>query len=308
MALPNHLPFPEVVDTTMLKDFRTCPRKFYLARMLGLQPNFQSIHLLAGKTYASGMETFRLYYYSGYSLTLSRNAAIVAMIREWGEEDPREDEKKNLWNMILAFLATIENWNPAEDYIKPYMQDGKPTVEFNFVLPFPGSEHPITGHPLLYTGRFDTLAVYRESQLMIEDDKTTSTLGAQWVNSWDMNSQVTAYMWGAKSFGLDVLGAVIRGCSILKNSFGFAESLQYRSQWEIDRWVEQTNRDLKRMQRCWEDNYWDYDLGDACNAYGGCSYKKLCTKQDPSKWIEPEFKVEFWKPLEITGAVIEEIK
>jgi len=89
---------------------------------------------------------------------------------------------------------------------------------------------------------------------------------------------------------------------MLKTKFTFAQVIKPISTWEIDRWLEQTRRDLKRMQAQWEEGYWDYNLDESCAHYGGCPYMNLCTKPDPSQWIEPDYKVEFWNPLEVTKA------
>jgi len=301
---PTNLPFPEVIDATMMRDFRSCEHKFFLGRMLGLQPVAPSIHLHAGKVFARGMEVFRLAFYGekpDFNYAMGRS--LVAMIREWGDMDIWEDHNKSLWNIILGVRASFLEYPPAMDYIKPWMgKDGKtPAVEFNFVVPIPGTRHPVTGNPLLYTGRFDMLADYQKL-LYIEDDKTASALGASWTRQWLLRSQFIGYAWGAKEYGLPVAGAIIRGTAFLKTKFTFLQVIQQISQWEIDRWLEQTRQDLLRMERCWESGVFGFNLDESCAHYGGCTYLNLCTKPNPENWIEPDYKVDFWKPLEQTKA------
>lgn len=301
---PPSLPFPEVWDSTMIRDLRSCPRKFFYSRMLGLTPNLTNINLHAGKVYARGQEVFRLAFYGeGLDVPRALYRATIEMIREWGEEDPMEFEQKSLWNTILALEASFSEYPPGQDYIKPAVIDGRPAVEFNFVQAIPGTQHPETGQPILYTGRFDMLANFQE-QLYVEDDKTAKALGPTWPKQWELRSQFTSYCWGAQSYGYPVVGAIIRGTGMLKSKFTFMQTIKQVSQWEIDRWLEQTRRDISRAQQMWESGYWDYNLDESCAHYGGCAYMKLCTKPNPERWIEPDYRIEFWDPLAVTKAEI----
>lgn len=294
--------FPEVLDATMLRVFRACPHQFFLSHGLGLKPKTISIHLHAGKCFARGMEVYRKTFYSGQrSHDQSLTAAVTAVIREWADFDLFEDDQKSLWNICLAVEAAFVEWPAELDYIQPFMVRGEPAVEFNFVQALPGTAHPITGNPLLYTGRFDMLGEYN-GQLFGEDDKTAKSLGGQWSKQFELRSQFTGYVWGAQAFGYPVAGMVIRGVGLLKTKITFQQSLQYRPVWMIERWLEQTRRDIARMIQCWESGLWDYNLDESCAAYGGCPYLKLCTVPNPENWIESEYRVDFWNPLEVSGA------
>jgi hypothetical protein len=265
-----------------------------------------NINLHAGKVYARGQEVFRIAFYGeGLDVRDAVKKATIAMIREWGEEDICEFEQKSLWNTILALEASIQEYPPATDYVKPFMHEGKPAVEFNFVQAIPDTVHPETGQEILYTGRFDMLGEYSQ-QLYVVDDKTGKSLGPTWPKQWEMRSQFIAYTWGAKSYGYPVIGAIIRGTGMLKTKFTFMQVVKPISQWEIDRWLRQLKRDLKRMEDCWRAGEWDYDLDESCAHYGGCPYLNLCTKPNPERWIEPDYKVEFWDPLSVTKAEMEE--
>jgi hypothetical protein len=53
-------------------------------------------------------------------------------------------------------------------------------------------------------------------------------------------------------------------------------------------------RDLKRMQECWEEGYWDYDLDHACTEYGGCVFRQACLMRDPTPLLlhpPPRFRL-----------------
>jgi len=198
--------------------------------------------------------------------------------------------------MIGALDEYFRNYGFATDHIQPHFHDGKPAVEFSFAIPIPNTAHPTTGEPILYTGRFDMLGVYNNA-LFVVDEKTTKQLGQSWIKSWTMASQFTGYCWAAKEYGYPVAGAIIRGISILKTKYGHAESLQYRPQWFIDRWLVQLAKDVKRMIAAWEADDWDFDLNTGCNTYGGCPLTDVCNSQRPVRVLEQDFVKRIWDPL-----------
>ena len=139
----------------------------------------------------------------------------------------------------------------------------------------------------------------------IEDDKTTSRLGPSWSKQWTLNSQITGYCWASSVVGMPVVGAIIRGQSILANHFENAEVIIYRPKWQINRWLNQLVHDVQRMISQWEmwqeykdERQFDFALGSACSAYGGCEFLRLCSSPEPSSWIKSDFKNKHWNPLQ----------
>ena len=136
-----------------------------------------------------------------------------------------------------------------------------------------------------------------------EDDKTTSQLGASWPRQWDMRSQFTGYVWGAKRAGIKLDGFLVRGVSILKTKYDHAQHITFRPAWEVDRWYAQTVRDLHRWIECWKAGYYDYSLGEACNDYGGCLFAEICKKPNPEEWLPAYFVQRKWNPLTRTEEI-----
>jgi hypothetical protein len=292
--------FPHVVDSSMLAAFKACEHKGLLEYLYHLRRSDTSIHLVAGGAYAKALEVYRRSYYGeGKSYEDSVSAGFLAGLREWPiEVEDMEGEAKSLWNILLAFIETTKEWPPETDYIKPAKVNGRLGVEFTFAIPIPGIRHPVTGNPILYAGRFDELAEYNGG-LFVEDDKTTGAIGPTWAGQWTLRSQFTGYCWAAKQYGIPVVGAIARGIALQKTQFKFAISIQMRSQWEIDRWLETTQKLLLRMVEAWKTMDFQYDLDSSCTLYGGCPYKTLCEKKNWRDWLEPEFVQRIWNPLEI---------
>ena len=108
---------------------------------------------------------------------------------------------------------------------------------------------------------------------------------------------ITGNCWGAAQAGIPLSGFLVRGVSILKTKYDTQQALTYRPPWMIERWYEQLTRDLARMKECWSSGYWDYNLDESCNAYGGCIFKKVCLSQEPDRWLETEFVQRKWDPV-----------
>jgi hypothetical protein len=260
------------------------------------------MHLVFGSAYAKGLEVAREEFYSKGNHIREQylGLAFIAAIEEWHLhlEDPLNDEVKSLLNCLCAIDYYFNEWPMATDWIKPLaLADGKVAVEFTFAIPL-GLERD--NHPILYTGRCDMLADYA-TEPAVYDDKTATQLGAQWVKSWGLNSQMTGYIWAAREHGFNTSTAIIRGVSILKKSFGQAQAIEHRTDWEIRSWYNTLHHNLEGMLQAFEEGEHAFlpSYGQACAAYGGCPYQNLCKRENWKDWIEPDFRVFVWDPLTI---------
>lgn len=293
-------PFPTAIDSTLRAAFVACPRKFELEYLRHWKAQRQSIHLLAGGAFARGLEVSRLAFWrDNESPERAIGLGAIALVKHYGTiEEPNESEK-SLINMLGALCEYFTNYGFRTDSITPLFLENHPCVEFSFALPIPGTSHPETGDPILYTGRFDLLGLYND-QLFIVDEKTAGQLGPSWFNNWTLRSQITGYCWAAREYGHPVVGAIIRGLAILKKDYKHAEAIEYRQQWQIDRWLFQLRRDIERMVECWKSGYFDYNLDSSCSSYGGCTFLPVCSSNQPERWLEADYVQRVWNPLERT--------
>lgn len=289
--------FPVAIDSTMLGSFRSCPQKAFRQYIQHWKPAAESVHLVAGGAFADGIEAARrAYYEQGLSVPDSVAAGLSALVLKYGDFQCPADSAKSLERTAGALEFYFENYPLDGSHAKPVQfSNGKSGIEFSFAVPLP-INHPVTGHPLLYTGRSDMIA---ESYggVYIYDEKTTSSLGQSWAKQWDMRSQFTGYCWAARAYGIQAAGVVVRGVSILKTKYDTQEVMTYRSDYEVDRWLDQTCRDIERMIRNWQGDYWDYNLDHACTEYGGCALTTVCKSPDPETWLNQYFTQRVWNPL-----------
>lgn len=301
--------FPKFLDATMRRDFTSCDQKWVYSHLEQLALGEVSIHLTTGAAFARGLEVTRKLYY-GQNLPLDeaifhgKYAVICTWLKERSPDQPKWSWEgignKSLDGAIEALDFYFSTWAPATDHVQPLMLDKghglEPAVEFTFAIPLPGCNHPDTGEPILYTGRFDMLGIYN-GMLYVVDEKTTSSLGQYWPKQWDMRSQFTGYCWAAREYGHPVVGALVRGISFLKGRFEPAEAVSERQPWKIDRWLDQVQRNFQDMVAIYRgERPVNLNLDESCNAYGGCPYKLLCDSVDPEPWKANYIK-RAWDPL-----------
>lgn len=290
--------FPPTIDSTILSTFRSCPQKFFRQYVQHWKPEQKNVHLIAGGAFASAIEVARdAFYVKGRIAEEAEAAGMQALMQHYGDFQCPEDSAKSLERMLGAFEFYLFNYPLGGDGAEPItLPSGRRGIEFSFAEPL-NIMHPVTGNPILYTGRSDMIASRYNAGTWIYDEKTTSSLGATWGRQWEMRSQFTGYAWAARKQGIKTSGTIVRGVSILKTKYDTLEVPTYRSDYEIDRWEQQTIRDIQRMIRCWGEGYWDYSLDGACSDYGGCSLIPVCKASNPDEWLPAKFVQRVWDPL-----------
>ncbi len=311
--------FPAVIDNTIRSDFKACEHQWFRRHCQGLTPKGSlNIHLHFGGCFARGLEVTRKAYYaegksSEAALLLGARAAIAA----WGDYEMPDVSPpaayKTLPGLLDALFSYFVEFPLATDRIRPLDIGHGPMVETSFAVPIPGCSHPTSGAPIIYSGRFDMVGTIG-SAIWVDDEKTTSQLGDRWRDKWTLDAQATGYCWGLRQYGLNPVGAIIRGIGILSQNITFAESIQPRAPWQIQQWLDQLVADVDRMLNLWE----DYTCGtnghlfgvpdreaifpraldkDICHAYGHpCAFVPLCTSNTPDAWLD-DYDVKFWDPL-----------
>lgn len=291
-------PFPRIITNSIRNDAVTCLRKFELNNVLHWKPKHLSIHLHAGGGFAKGLEATRRYYYEqGFTQEDAILGGWLTIVDWYAKYQTADGDVKTCERMCSALLYYFTVFPMQHDFLQPAeLAPGKLGIEFSGLLPI-DFDHPETGEPLLIGFRFDMLAQHQTTgDLYVNDEKTTSQLGPTWAGSYDLDSQFTEYCWAARQYDFPVVGAIVRGISILKNGHGNAQSIQMRPVWQIERWYEQMLRDLKRMVEAWESGVYDYNLSHGCKMYGGCAYRGVCRSNDPDRWLAADFKQEEYNP------------
>lgn len=293
---------PAYIDSTMINSFRTCPRRFFHEFILGLRPGEISIDLHAGGAFSGALERFYANYYGpcNENIEAALRQTLPLFFKLWGDfapSKPTPKTRENVWNALSEY---VHKYDPKIDHVQPFDFAGRKTVEFSFAIPLDGPDfprHPVSGDPFIYCGRIDLLGTYN-GRTCIRDEKTTARLDSNWHQKWDLRSQFLGYCWAVSSSGFQCSTAVVRGIVLHSRSPNvFVEAVKFFGQWELDRWLEQLRRDLHKIVKCWQEGYWDYNLGDSCTMYSGCSFQDICKSEEAEKWFET-YKVVRWNPLD----------
>jgi len=291
------LSLPQVLDSTMIVDFRSCPQRFYDRYVLNLTGKDKSGDLIAGGAIAAALEVVRLgVYLDGKTVEQSLVGAYRAFTKEWGSFVPQETSAKQFGRCWEAVEQYFKTYPPKIDELQPLKtQDGKPFVEFSFACPLP-INHPETNEPFLYVGRFDLLGEWM-GKLVVSDEKTTGQMGSNWVYQWDLRNQFMGYCWGAQHYGYKCNDALIRCICILKKDIKLAQAPAHFPDWMLKRFEQQLVRDIQKMIEHWETDTWDWNFGNACTEYGGCAYRDLCVSTRPEVWYKHYNRAK-WNPIE----------
>lgn len=323
---------PEYMDATQMTCFRSCPQKFFIEFVLGLRPPGLSIDLHAGGCVAAAIEeTYRGLYEKQLTLREALEYAHARFLIEWGNFEIPHFKRTSktmdrTWEAIVgdgteAGRGYFEMYPPETDDIKPFITaEGKPTIEYTFAVPLepcasgftsdgrryssydPDAHrdafplHP-SGRPFLWSGRFDMLGQLASGKAIPKDDKTTGrSPSEEWSRQWQLRTQFMGYVWALQQCGLDVDSVAVRGIGILKESIRHAEHIQPFSDFLIARWYEQLRRDMWRLRRAWDEQYWDFNFGEACTNYGNCIFMDSCNSRNGVQWLS-DFQVRRWNPL-----------
>lgn len=297
-------PFPEVIDSSIMADAKSCMQKGNLGTILHFKPRDLSVHLHAGAAYAAGLEAARTAFFAeGKPVAEAEGLGLEALLESYGDFQCPPDSAKSCERTAGALEFYFSRYPMQEDRAVPItLPGGKRGIEFSFAEPI-DVIHPETGNPLIYCGRMDQIVAF-DNMILGEDDKTASQLGASWPRQWDLRSQFTGYVWGAAKQNIKLNGFLVRGVSILKTKYDTLEAITYRPEWQIERWYEQLLRDTKRFIQCWQEGYYDYNLDHACTEYGGCQFRNVCLSKDPTALLEQQFQRRRWDPLTRTETVL----
>lgn len=321
--------FPEIFDSSMIATRKACAEKFRLEYINHWKPKASSVHLHAGGAFAKALEVARKAFYTGEIIGFVPRAkgvtddpkdkgtwtsiqrepqdaetsialGLQALLAYYGDFDCPSDSAKSAERMCGALEFYFDNYPLDHDDGYPIILPGnKRAIEYSFAHPLP-IPHPVTGNPLLYVGRMDAIIQYAGSRY-VDDEKTTTQLGASWPRQWDLRSQFTGYCWGAREAGIQVDGAIVRGVSILKTKYDTAQSINYRPDWQIDRWYGELLEWLEDIIRDWKrlgpNKFWRHNLDHSCAEYGGCAFREACLSMDKQPWLETAFEHRVWNPL-----------
>lgn len=299
------------INASSLNLLQTCLRKCQYSLFEGLRAKHESTATLFGSAIHSAMEVF--YSAPRNDRTIPPNMTKNLELMAHGEPVPVENDFL-VYRATRAFIdraAPLEALPPEDKrsipngvwtlghYWKTYIQelndpyvvvsrDGSPLVEKRL-------EHTFYDKDDMNITLFGTIDAILENesngQILIADHKTSSVVGKDFYNRLKPNHQYTCYTYLAqKCLGILTDNFLVNCIQVKpkpKTARGqaphFPRQITKRTEEDIEHFLKTVEFYCRVAISAKETGYWPMGPVEACGAYGGCSFRKVCEVPDVVK-------------------------
>lgn len=309
-------------DNTRIKDYRNCPRYFYIRHELGwTREGAISLALVNGLAWHDAMDQIWPHARDDISNMELLEIGMTAYNKTWEEQGmlPREKITMEMQAVIAPrgpFIAKEIMFNyigQRRDFI---CEHALLDIERPFAVPIKlDSDGKVV---TWYIGRLDKVIKHRQYGITVIEHKTTTAyskdkgLRPSYVSSYSPNSQVDGYMFSANMiYEEDVSGIWIDATLFHKTIHNVHKFIPVdRAFAMIDTWKAETLQWIERIENEKESFRNNAHLlkgtfpknTDSCDNYGGCTYRDICKFiVDPSTLDGPPdgYKLNRWAPFDI---------
>lgn len=263
-----------VFDSSALKCFARCPRKFYWRYIRQLVPKH---YKPAPLNFGSAIHEAMRIWYAEQDI----DGAIEIFHKIWEDrfgDDKRTHEKGE--KILKKYAETY----PKE----PFEIIGEP--EMGFTVDLEGNE---------YVGRFD-LVIEWNGEMYVLDHKTSSRMGYNYFHRYRPDFQMTGYTWAAEQvFDRPCAGVMINVLYFTKTKIDFFRDTSPRMPHEKQEFVTYATNRMANIKARNPDRMKDWEQKwVACTDWGTCQFRELCISAEPERLVPLMFKVEPWDPRE----------
>lgn len=306
------------LDNTILSSYKECPRKYFLRHVKNWRGEGIALPLAFGLGWHAAMDIVWQYYHK-CSLPELMELAAGAFDDTWeGEGLPRSLSMEELERygartpmvareMLSAYVAKREKMLKESELI---------AAEQPFAVPLPLDKEG-SGPDVWYAGRFDK--VIRTTRLIPLEHKTTTEykkdggFRSQYVESWNLDSQIMGYIYGASLYyGEHVNEVWVDAALVHKQVHDAFRFIPVAHGWDIlASWIEDTKEWVRRIQvdeakfaAAGElaPGVFPKQQGSCQGKYGACPYVNICrATPNPDKLSEAPagYAEEKWEPFEV---------
>lgn len=278
-------------DASSIEPLKRCGR-LHNYKSQGWRPREESVHLRYGSEYHKTFYDYEVLKASGLSHRDAVFDAVHALTQRLGDWNP-DHPKKNRETLIRSVIWHMEKYedDQAETWM---MSDGKPAVEvtFNFPLDFGPPGHD---QPYVLCGKLDRIVVFNGDLFVLDYKTTTLSLTDSYWKQFRMDDQMSLYTLAGKVvFQAPIKGVVVDAAQILVGGTNFERGIVYRTQDQLDEWVENLRFYLDNQ------NSNTMNTASCITRYGPCEYLEICgrTPQVRERFLKNSFvQEEPWNPL-----------
>lgn len=297
----------KVQDSTKIKCYMECPRKYFFEYVLHWRSGKPNKHLEFGIAWHLAKEALLL----GSSVEESYALFLNHYRLHYAPQMDLDMRPKDPGTALIA----LEDW--AQTY-KHWLKHI--TIMYTEV----SGQTPLFAGNVL-TWKIDAI-IEDERGIWALDHKTASVLSSSWIANWALDIQMKTYIHALVSvYGNVVSGAIIDGTILQKSGVKQQQVKVMHTDRQMNQWFWNTNRMLAHLENDFVELS-ECDVEDevlmafpqnpqSCSKWGLCQYHTYCSAwSNPSAHECPsEFTINPWNPLAREGEgqgklKIEEIK
>lgn len=294
-----------MMDSTKLQAYISCPRKFFYEYVLAWRPETMSNHLIFGQAWHEALE-----YLFKFGITVENiPPAYEKFLELYRKSFP---ESTDSWfggktpDNALKGLIEYCKCHPEDTY-KWQVLATEVTDSISLETPYDKSYY--------LTVKLDAILFDKKKEkIIIMEHKTGSAAGEWWSRQWHLSLQVGAYIMACNlAYNQDDTECIIDGAFFLKTMRKFERVFIIRSESSMENWYNSVITTMKRLQDDYDMLHADILNGElsksfcqnplACSNYGGCAYWDICTCSKDvmaialDRKIVNGFKIETWNPV-----------
>lgn len=283
-------------DATSIELAQTCLRKYFYRMVENWSPKSLSVHLIFGQHYAKALESF----YKKRALGETFEDAVRSVIKEtlidtWDYEknEPIQFDHniKTRMTLIRSIVWYLDHFK--DEAMKTYhLADGSPAVELSFTIEIDDD--------LLLCGHLDRVVSFQDSLYVMDQKTTTTTVSSTYFDQYSPHNQMSGYTLAGKAvLHSPIRGVIIDAAQIAVGFTRFERGFIYRTPEQLAEWMQSVRYTIGEARRAVETGFFPMNLA-SCGNYGGCPYRKICSKspQVRSAYLEGDFFHDKpWDPL-----------
>lgn len=279
-----------VLDNSAVSTFAECPRKFFYQYVLHYQkPISSALHF--GRVWHRMLDTW---YTSGGDTAAAKEAGTV----EWGTIQFTDDHR-TIFRAWEAFDKYVKEYGKDKSDIKQTLgfTEGAPLVEIAIVLRWPEI-------PLDYVGKIDRVIQLLNSEVYVNDHKSTARLDASFFRGFEMSPQMLGYT-KLVSTMLDtpVEGVMVNAYNITPTgkSDRFERQFIQLPRSRVEHWATVIlPAQMHAIIAAHETDTWLMNPVSCTTKYGLCSYFDVCTSPEKRRAsvLDLNYEQRQWNPLD----------
>lgn len=296
VTIPINDPRPHFrINFSSLDIMQTCKRKGYFALKRGLISNVESAPLIFGSAIHAALEVW----YCAPSNTRGRGTGACDDSQELmlAGAQPLAHGSCVRCSSVFAFIRAAEPLRQLPDGDKRSLSNGLmilnnyfdtyekdpftilhdemgPVCERKFeVMLMDTPEKKVT-----FFGTIDSILINEETKnIVVVDHKTTSSLGADFLNRIRPNFQYTGYVLAAqKVLKLNTDTFMSNGIQVAKTVRSLGRQVTKVTQEDFDELSVAIDWATDDYLKCMEYDFWPMTTPNACTQWGGCTYRPIC--------------------------------